>query len=224
MNSFNNEELKKHLKVLKELGFDEIILDKKFISKDEILKERKKLLEKINEEIQICKKCDLHKSRTNAVLGEGNIEAKLMFVGEAPGEEEDKQGRPFVGRAGKLLTKLIERAGYKRAEFYIANICKCRPPGNRTPTLDEMEKCFPYLKEQIEIINPKVLCLLGAVAGQAFLNRKVKITKERGAVIKWNDKILLLTYHPAYVLRNPKEEETLFKDIKKAIEIAYKGL
>ena len=224
MNSFNNEELKKHLKVLKELGFDEIILNKKFISKDEILKERKKLLEKINEEIQICKKCDLHKSRTNAVLGEGNIEAKLMFVGEAPGEEEDKQGRPFVGRAGKLLTKLIERAGYKREEFYIANICKCRPPGNRTPTLDEMEKCFPYLKEQIEIINPKVLCLLGAVAGQAFLNRKVKITKERGAIIKWNDKILLLTYHPAYVLRNPKEEETLFKDIKRAIEIAYKGL
>ncbi|RUM58969.1 MAG: uracil-DNA glycosylase [Persephonella sp.] len=224
MDSFNNEELKKHLKVLKELGFEEIILDKKFISKDEILKERKKLLEKINEEIQICEKCDLHKSRTNAVLGEGNIETRLMFVGEAPGEEEDKQGRPFVGRAGKLLTKLIERAGYKREEFYIANICKCRPPGNRTPTLDEMEKCFPYLKEQIEIINPKVLCLLGAVAGQAFLNRKVKITKERGTVIKWNDRILLLTYHPAYVLRNPKEEETLFKDIKRAIEIAYKGL
>ncbi|RUM62119.1 MAG: uracil-DNA glycosylase [Persephonella sp.] len=224
MNNLNNENLKKHLKVLKELGFEEIILDKKFISKDEILKERKKLLEKINEEIQICEKCDLHKSRTNAVLGEGNIETRLMFVGEAPGEEEDKQGRPFVGRAGKLLTKLIERAGYKREEFYIANICKCRPPGNRTPTLDEMEKCFPYLKEQIEIINPKVLCLLGAVAGQAFLNRKVKITKERGTVIKWNDRILLLTYHPAYVLRNPKEEETLFKDIKRAIEIAYKGL
>ncbi len=224
MDSFSNEELKKHLKVLKELGFEEIILDKKFISRDEILKEKKKLLEKINKEIQICEKCDLHKSRTNAVLGEGNIETKLMFVGEAPGEEEDKQGRPFVGRAGKLLTKLIERAGYKREEFYIANICKCRPPGNRTPTLDEMEKCFPYLKEQIEIINPKVLCLLGAVAGQAFLNRKVRITKERGTVIKWNDRILLLTYHPAYVLRNPKEEETLFKDIKRAIEIAYKGL
>ncbi len=224
MDSFSNEELKKHLKVLKELGFEEIILDKKIISRDEILKERKKLLEKINKEIQICKKCDLHKSRTNAVLGEGNIETKLMFVGEAPGEEEDKQGRPFVGRAGKLLTKLIERAGYKREEFYIANICKCRPPGNRTPTLDEMEKCFPYLKKQIEIIDPKVLCLLGAVAGQAFLNRKVKITKERGTVIKWNDRILLLTYHPAYVLRNPKEEETLFKDIKRAIEIAYKGL
>ncbi len=224
MDSFNNDELKKHLKVLKELGFEEIILDKKFISRDEILKERKKLLEKINKEIQMCEKCDLHKSRTNAVLGEGNIEARLMFIGEAPGEEEDKQGRPFVGRAGKLLTKLIERAGYKREEFYIANICKCRPPGNRTPTLDEMEKCFPYLKEQIEIINPKVLCLLGAVAGQAFLNRKVKITKERGAVIKWNDRILLLTYHPAYVLRNPKEEGTLFKDIKRAIEIAYKGL
>ena len=225
MNNFNgNEELKKHLKVLYELGFDEIYLEKEFKSREDILKEKKKLLNRINEEIQNCRKCDLYKSRKQAVLGEGNIETKLMFIGEAPGEEEDKQGRPFVGRAGKLLTKLIEKAGHKREEFYIANICKCRPPGNRTPTLEEMESCFPYLQEQIKIINPKVLCLLGAVAGQAFLNRKVKITKERGTVVKWNDKLLFLTYHPAYVLRNPKEEETLYRDIKRAIEIAYKGL
>ncbi len=224
MENFNGEELKKHLKILQELGFEEIILDKEYLSNEEILKEKKKMLDLINKEIQVCTKCDLHKSRTQAVLGDGNLNARLMFIGEAPGEEEDKQGKPFVGRAGKLLNKLIQKAGHRREEFYIANICKCRPPGNRTPTLEEMEMCFPYLKKQIEIINPSVLCLLGATAGMAFLGRKVKITKERGEVIKWQDKILLLTYHPAYVLRNPKEEETLFKDIKRAIEIAYKGL
>ncbi len=215
------DNLKKHLKILYELGFEEIILDKK-VEREKGLstKEKEKLLLKINEEIQKCQKCDLYKSRTQAVLGEGNPNAKLMFIGEAPGADEDKQGRPFVGRAGKLLTKLIEATGHKREEFYIANICKCRPPGNRTPTPWEMEQCFPYLKQQIEIIQPKVLCLLGATAGRAFLKRNVSITKERGQIIRWNDKLLYLTYHPAYVLRNPSAEITLFEDIKKAIELA----
>jgi len=216
------DEIKKYLKVLQELGFEEIILDKE-IKKEEGLntKEKEKLLLKINEEIQKCKKCDLYKSRTQAVLGEGNVNAKLMFIGEAPGGDEDKLGRPFVGRAGKLLTQLIEKTGHKREEFYIANICKCRPPGNRTPTPWEMEQCFPYLQQQINIIQPKVLCLLGATAGRAFLKRNVSITKERGQVIRWNDKLLFLTYHPAYVLRNPSAKPTLFEDIKKAIELAY---
>ncbi|HCB70168.1 MAG TPA: uracil-DNA glycosylase [Persephonella sp.] len=185
------------------------------------IKEKEKLMSQINEQIQNCTNCDLYKSRTQAVLGEGNLNAKLMFIGEAPGGEEDKQGRPFVGRAGKLLTKLIEAAGYRREDFYIANICKCRPPGNRTPTPWEMERCFPYLKKQIEIIDPKVLCLLGATAGRAFLNRNVAITKERGSIINWEGRILYLTFHPAYVLRNPDAEITLFEDIKKAIQIAY---
>ncbi len=214
------EEIKKYLKILNQLGFDYIFLDKEVGSNMDI-KEKEKILQKINKEIQECKKCDLYKSRTHAVLGEGNLNAKLMFIGEAPGGEEDKQGRPFVGRAGKLLTRLIEAAGHKREEFYITNICKCRPPNNRTPTPWEMEACFPYLKEQIQIIDPKVLCLLGATAARAFLGRNVAITKERGSIINWDGRLLYLTYHPAYVLRNPNAEITLFEDIKKAIELAY---
>jgi DNA polymerase len=215
------EDIKKHLKVLKELGFDEIFLEGNFIDSKELLEEKLKKLKKLEKEIKECTKCELHKNRTNPVLGEGNPNAVLMFVGEAPGADEDKQGRPFVGRAGKLLTKLIEQAGHKREEFYIANVNKCRPPGNRTPTIEEQEACFPFLEMQIQIINPKVICLLGAAAARAFLNRNVAITKERGQKIIWKDKILILTYHPAYVLRNPNAEPTLFKDIKLAIETAY---
>ncbi|WP_457641833.1 uracil-DNA glycosylase [Persephonella sp.] len=212
------DQLKRHIKILMDLGFEEIFLDKEIEIMD--IKEKEKLIVEMNREIQSCTKCDLYESRTQAVIGEGNLNAKLMFVGEAPGGDEDKQGRPFVGRAGKLLTKLIEAAGYRREDFYIANICKCRPPGNRTPTPWEMEQCFPYLQKQIEIINPKVLCLLGATAARAFLNRNVAITKERGSLINWEGRILYLTYHPAYVLRNPNAEITLFEDIKKAIELS----
>ncbi len=213
-----NKEIKKHLKILQELGFDQIFFDKGLQVKMEL---KEKIMEKLNQEIQKCTKCDLYQNRTQAVLGEGNLNAKLMFVGEAPGGDEDKQGRPFVGRAGKLLTKLIEATGHKREEFYITNVCKCRPPNNRTPAPWEMEACFPYLKTQIEVINPKVLCLLGATAARAFLGRNVAITKERGSVINWEGRLLYLTFHPAYVLRNPSSEITLFEDIKKAIELAY---
>jgi len=218
------DNLEKHLKILSELGFEELILDKKIdLNKreEDLLKEKEKLLLKIYEEVKNCTKCDLHKTRTQPVFGEGNINTKLMFIGEAPGEEEDKTGRPFVGRAGKLLTSIIEALGHKREEFYIANICKCRPPNNRTPTPYEMEQCFPYLKQQIDIIQPKVLCLLGATAARAFLKRNVSITKERGLTIRWEDRLLYLTYHPAYVLRNPSAKKVLLEDIKRAIELAY---
>ncbi len=201
---------------MKELGFDEIIID------NNTLNQKVKLLEEINKEIQVCTKCDLHKNRTQAVLGEGNPNSPIMFIGEAPGEEEDKQGRPFVGRAGQLLTKAIESAGYKRNDVYIANINKCRPPNNRTPTIEEQEACFPYLKRQIEIINPSVLCLLGATAYRGIFKKETKITKERGNVLEYDGKKVYVTYHPAYVLRNLKEEPTFFEDIKKALELAFK--
>jgi DNA polymerase len=205
---------KNYLKILKEIGIEEIFMEEsKNLNKEEIF-------QKLNKEIQECKKCDLYKSRKQAVLGEGNLDAKLMFIGEAPGADEDKLGRPFVGRAGKLLTKLIEATGHKREEFYITNINKCRPPNNRTPTPWEQEACFPYLEKQIEVINPKVLCLLGAAAAQAFLKRPVSITKERGQVINYKGKKAVLTLHPAYVLRNQAAEELLFEDIKKSIELS----
>ncbi len=215
------DDLKNYMRVLKKLGFEEIILENYREEKVLTVSEKKKLLDKIASEILVCTKCDLHKSRTKAVPGEGNPDAKLMFVGEAPGGDEDKQGRPFVGRAGKLLTKIIEATGHKRDEFFITNTVKCRPPGNRTPTPWEQETCWSYLEKQIEIIDPKVICLLGAAAGYAFLQRPVKITKERGQIIKWNGRLLFLTYHPAYVLRNLQAEPVLLEDIKKAIELAY---
>ncbi len=215
------DNLKDYLKVLKELGFEEIILENYEEEKVLNTSEKEKLLKKIASEIIECTKCDLSESRTKAVPGEGNPNAKLMFVGEAPGGDEDRLGRPFVGRAGKLLTKIIEATGHKREEFYITNTVKCRPPGNRTPTPWEQETCWPYLEKQIEIIDPKVICLLGAAAGYAFLKRPVKITKERGQIIKWKGRLLFLTYHPAYVLRNLQAEPILFEDIKRAIELAY---
>ncbi len=213
--------IKSYLKLLQDLGFEELILEKE-IKKSLSDKEKKDILSNLNKTIQACKRCDLYQNRKQAVLGEGNINAKLMFIGEAPGGDEDKLGRPFVGRAGKLLTKLIEATGHTREEFYIANICKCRPPSNRTPSTEEMEQCFPYLLIQIEVISPKVLCLLGSTAARAFLKRNVSITKERGSLMNWNGKFLYLTYHPAYVLRNPSAEISLFEDIKKAINLAYK--
>lgn len=204
------ENLDNNLKILKELGFEEIFVKN---TKEELLKQ-------LNEEIQKCTKCDLHLSRTQAVLGEGNPDAKLMFIGEAPGADEDRLGRPFVGRAGQLLTKAIQNAGLKREDVYIANINKCRPPNNRTPTIEEQEACLPYLLRQIEIINPFILCLLGATACRGILKREVQITKERGKILEWQGKKVFLTYHPAYVLRNPKEEGTFFEDIKKVVELA----
>lgn len=210
--------LKNIFKILKDIGFDELIIENHDTSD---IKERKILeLELINREIQLCKKCDLHKNRKQAVLGEGNVFAKIMFIGEAPGEEEDIQGRPFVGRAGQLLTKAIENAGLKREDVYIANINKCRPPNNRQPTLEEQEACFPYLQRQIDIINPKILCLLGATAYRGVLKKEPKITKERGKLLNYGDKLVFITFHPSYILRNQTVKDVFFEDIKKAIELS----
>lgn len=204
------------LKILKDVGIQELIVeDRANIEKDKVQK-----LEYIYREIQECRKCELHKSRTQAVLGEGNPFARIMFIGEAPGEEEDLQGRPFVGRAGQLLTQAIEKAGLRREDVYIANINKCRPPNNRQPTIEEQETCLPYLYRQIEIIDPKVLCLLGATAYRGILKTNPKITKERGKTLKYMEKTIYITYHPAYVLRNQNEKDTFFEDIKRAIELS----
>ena len=215
------DELKRYLKILKEIGFDEIFAGEVMENQENNVKEKLKVLQELKKELENCTRCDLYKSRTQPVPGDGNINAKLMFVGEAPGADEDRQGKPFVGRAGQLLNRLIEATGHKREEFYITNVNKCRPPNNRTPTIEEQKACFPFLEKEIEVVNPKVICCLGAAAARAFLGRPVSITKERGQKIYWRDKILVLTYHPAYVLRNPKAEDILFKDIKMAIELAY---
>jgi len=148
------------------------------------------------------------------VFSDGSPDARLVFVGEAPGRDEDLQGKPFVGRAGQLLTKMIEAIGMKREDVYICNILKDRPPGNRTPLPEEMEACFPFLEEQLAIVEPQVICTLGAVATKAFLGAHIAITKVRGSVFDYRGIRLVPTFHPAYLLRNPPAKKYSWVDLK----------
>ncbi len=178
-------------------------------------KERIQLLENLKNETVGCQKCSLSKTRTNLVFGVGNCMAELMFVGEAPGRDEDLQGEPFVGRAGQLLTKIIEAIGMKRTDVYIANVLKCRPPGNRSPLPDEIALCTSYLTKQIDIIKPKVLCALGTFASQTLLNTKAPVGTLRGRFHEYQGIPMMVTFHPAYLLRNPNDKAKVWEDMKK---------
>ncbi len=163
-----------------------------------------------------CTRCKLHTlGRRNVVFGVGSPTAALMFVGEGPGEDEDRQGEPFVGRAGQLLTKIIEAIGLKREQVYIANVIKCRPPGNRNPEPDEVETCEPFLFEQIAAIRPKVVVALGKFAAQSLLRTNEPITRLRGRVFDFRGASLIPTFHPAYLLRNPPAKREVWEDMKK---------
>jgi DNA polymerase len=153
--------------------------------------------------------------RSQIVFGVGNPRARLMFVGEAPGEEEDKRGEPFVGRAGQLLTKIIEAIGLTREQVYIANVIKCRPPGNRNPEADEVEQCEPYLFRQIDVIGPRVIVPLGKFAAQSLLKTMDPITRLRGRQFDYRGAALIPTFHPAYLLRNPSAKREVWEDMKK---------
>ena len=172
-------------------------------------------LKKLEEHVKECTKCELCKNRTNVVFGVGNPDADLLFVGEAPGYYEDVQGEPFVGKAGQLLTKIIESIGMKRGDVYIANILKCRPPDNRNPSANEIVMCSPHLIRQIEIIRPKIICALGTFAAQTLLDTKETIGKLRGRFFEYQSTKFLATYHPAYLLRNPDDKKKVWADIKK---------
>jgi uracil-DNA glycosylase len=185
------------------------------------------LLVPVRERVRVCTKCPhLASSRTQTVFGVGNPDAELMFIGEAPGVDEDKQGEPFVGRAGQLLTRIIETMGLAREEVYIANILKCRPDtspgsfGNRPPTPREMQTCRPYLVEQIDIIRPKVLVALGAVAVEGLLGTGGTMRELRGRWHSYNGTPLMITYHPAYLLRNqaPSEKRKVWEDMLQVLE------
>lgn len=185
------------------------------------------LLLPVRERVRVCTKCPhLASSRTQTVFGVGNPDAELMFIGEAPGVDEDKQGEPFVGRAGQLLTRIIETMGLAREEVYIANILKCRPDtspgsfGNRPPTPREMQTCRPYLVEQIDIIRPKVLVALGAVAVEGLLGTRGTMRELRGRWHSYNGTPLMITYHPAYLLRNqaPSEKRKVWEDMLQVLE------
>jgi DNA polymerase len=175
-------------------------------------------LEEIRSDLGDCRRCKLAGGRKTIVFGEGNAHAELVFVGEGPGADEDEQGLPFVGRAGQLLNRMIQAIGMKRAEVYICNIVKCRPPGNRTPEKDEIEICSPFLFRQLETIQPRLICCLGAPAVKTVLGIKEGITRIHGQFYDFAKSKALATVHPAYVLRNPREEKILREDFEKIRE------
>jgi uracil-DNA glycosylase len=172
---------------------------------------------KIRDDIGDCTRCKLHKGRNKIVFGDGSGKAELVFVGEGPGADEDAQGLPFVGRAGKLLTQMIEAMGLQRKDVYICNVVKCRPPENRTPEPDEVQTCSPYLLRQIDVIDPKVIVCLGAVAAKTLLQTNRGISHFRGEWQEWRGHKLMATYHPAYLLRNPPAKADVWKDLQKVM-------
>jgi DNA polymerase len=176
-------------------------------------------LQGIRKELGDCKRCKLHRTRRTIVFGEGNGKATLMFIGEGPGYDEDVQGRPFVGKAGQLLTKIIESINLRREEVYIANIVKCRPPQNRNPDPDEIQNCNPFLMKQIRVIQPKIICALGTFSAQTLLQTDTKISDLRGKLFDLEGITVIPTYHPAFLLRNPERKREVWEDMKKIAEL-----
>ncbi|MCL6622166.1 MAG: uracil-DNA glycosylase [Syntrophobacterales bacterium] len=179
---------------------------------------RRPTLEEIRAEMGDCRRCKLWRTRTHLVFGEGSPTAALMFIGEGPGAEEDLQGRPFVGPAGQLLNNLLAKLGLSREEVYIANVVKSRPPGNREPEPDEIAACLPFLKKQIEAIQPRVIVTLGRVATQALLDTTTPLTKLRGTWQRYQGIPVMPTFHPSYLLRFPRERLKTWEDMQKVME------
>src|SRR5262249_22831823 len=171
-------------------------------------------LESIRAEIGDCQRCKLAPKRTNIVFGSGNPNAELVFVGEAPGYDEDQQGLPFVGRAGQLLTKIIESINLKRDDVYICNVLKCRPPDNRNPEPDEVASCNPFMKRQLAAIRPKIVCCLGTFAAQTVLQTPAPISRLRGKFFDLDGMRVIATFHPAYLLRSPEKKREVWEDMK----------
>ncbi len=206
--------LEKFIKFLDLIGYREVFV------KDESSVEE--LLERLREKAEDCCRCRLCRTRKHVVFGEGNPNTNLMFIGEAPGEQEDIQGRPFVGRAGHLLTRFLNLFGVSRDSVYITNVVKCRPPQNRNPHADEIRACYPFLEEQIDIIAPKVILCLGAVATRTILNlpERASLSRIRGTVQEFKGIKVISTYHPAYLLRNRRGEQTFQKDLELALRLS----
>jgi len=197
--------LRQYLEFLKNSGIKELYLPES---------NNQKRLNELQHQYSNCTKCSLSQSRHNFVYGEGNPNALAMLIGEGPGEQEDKTGRPFVGAAGQLLEKMLAAINLKRSDVYIANIVKCRPPGNRNPEADERRACLPYLLEQIQIIQPKLLLLLGLVSAQTLLNNNNTLGWHRGKIHYFMDIPALVTYHPSALLRNPEWKKPAWVDLQ----------
>ena len=215
----NREDLVEHLRFAAELGVEGMSRDPTWRSNAmtavPVVGDAAAALAAVRDDIGECTRCKLHAlGRRHIVFGVGNPHADLMFVGEAPGADEDIQGEPFVGRAGQLLTKIIEAIGLTREQVYIANVIKCRPPQNRNPEQDEVETCEPFLFRQIDIIHPKVVVALGAFAARTLLRTLDPITRLRGRVYDCRGARLVPTFHPAYLLRNPASKRDVWEDMK----------
>lgn len=180
--------------------------------------------ENLKNEVASCKKCVLHRYRTNTVFGSGNPEARIFLIGEGPGYDEDQQGVAFVGRSGQLLDKILTACNFTREKhIFIGNILKCRPPQNRTPSTEEIIACLPYLESQIELIDPEIIMTLGATALRGLTGKNLKITEVRGKWMIWNNRIVMPTYHPAALLRNPNLKKDTWEDFKQVI-LKYREL
>ncbi len=216
MNLSTTDDIKTVLRFFEALGFERLPIEVPNLS--ELSREEKaKALEALRMEMGDCQRCKLWRDRKNLVFGEGNPDAELMFIGEAPGREEDIQGRPFVGEAGKLLTSLINKMGFKREDVYIANIMKSRPPGNRDPEADEINACLPFLIRQIEIIAPEVIMSLGRISAHTLTGLNIPISRLRGKFHEFQGIPLMPTFHPAYLLRNPKDKQLVWSDAQQVL-------
>ena len=205
MENYQKDKIIEVLKLLKYMGFNTVDSSLLKVSPFEDL---------INE-VRDCKKCELHKNRTNAVFGKGPIDAKIMIIGEAPGREEDRKGLPFVGAAGKELDNMLSSAGIDPSDVFIANVVKCRPPGNRNPQSHEIMRCNPYLVKQIQVIKPEAIILLGNIALSLVTGEPSGITKMRGKTYEYLSYPAIPTFHPAYIVRNPGSAKTVIEDFKK---------
>src|SRR5438128_6331409 len=210
-----NEQLANELALLREFGFTHLDVDRG--AQRAPAEDQKSLLAEMAAVARVCEKCRLAKTRTNVVYGVGSPNADLMFIGEAPGRDEDIQGKPFVGRAGQLLTDIIKAMKLTRDDVYIANVIKCRPPENRNPEQDELDACRPHIRRQIEIIQPKVIVTLGRVALQSLLEKGYAISAVRGQWLDYNGIKVMPTYHPAYLLRTPAAKKEVWADMKKVM-------
>ena len=207
----------------RELGVEGVSQDRAWTARPVDVVRAAEAVGQIREELGDCTRCKLHSTRSNIVYGAGDPCAELMFVGEAPGRDEDQQGVPFVGRAGQLLTKIIEAIDLRREDVYIANVVKCRPPKNRNPEPDEIETCQPYLFAQIDAIQPKVVVALGAFAVKTLLRSDESISKLRGRTFDYRGAKLIPTFHPAYLLRSPEKKADVWEDMKKVRSLLREG-
>ena len=201
------------LKTFQSLGIDAYQLRKASISPDPNQESDWPMIES---QVSNCKKCSLHKGRNNTVFGDGNRNSDWFFIGEAPGKDEDLQGKPFVGRAGRLLSEVIFSMGLSREDVFIANILKCRPPDNRDPMPEEVQQCFPYLEKQIELVKPKIIVAVGRIAAHSLLGTDLPMSKLRGKIHGFGPSEIptLIIYHPAYLLRSPSQKKKVWEDLQ----------